>query len=69
MTHVDAAGMDALEAIEASLRKDGIALVYARLKGSPRERLGPGYPTVRAAVAAAVGSPRRGESPSPGPQG
>ena len=69
MTHVDAAGMDALEAIEASLRKDGIALVYARLKGSPRERLGPGYPTVRAAVAASVGSPRRGEPPSPGPRG
>ena len=33
-----------------------------------RQRLGPGYPTVRAAVAASVGSPRRGEPPSPGPR-
>jgi SulP family sulfate permease len=61
-THVDAAGLAALDEIEARLRGDGIELVYARLKGDPRDHLGPGFPTVRAAVA---GSPAPGEPPPP----
>jgi SulP family sulfate permease len=54
MTHVDAAGLDALAEIEARLRDDGIELVLARLKEPLRARVGelPSYPTVRAAVSA-----------------
>ena len=65
MTHVDAAGLDALEEIATQLRRDGIELVYARLTGPMRERLGEGHPTVRAAVAAVAGSPRPGEPRPP----
>lgn len=53
MTHVDAAGLDALDDLATMLERDGIALVYARLKGHLSERLEPGYPTVRSAVRAA----------------
>jgi len=65
MGAANAAGLDALDEIAGKLRRDGIELVYARLTGPMRERLGPGHPTVRAAVAAVAGSPRPGEPQPP----
>jgi sulfate permease, SulP family len=63
VTHVDAAGIDALGELVAELRRKGIEVAVARLKASVREHLddtgvtatiGPDrlHPTVRAAVAA-----------------
>ena len=63
MSHVDAAGLAALEEVAGSLRGDGIELAFARLKDPMQQRLGEiargrSYPTVRAAVTAcsAVGN-------------
>jgi sulfate permease, SulP family len=64
LSHVDASGVDALTRLAASLRGEGITLVFARLKGPMRqafqeagilELVGEShvYPTVRAAVQAA----------------
>jgi sulfate permease, SulP family len=65
LTHVDATGVDALESLVRSLREEEITFVLARLKAPMRQRLGEAgvldlvgehhvYPTVRAAVAAAL---------------
>jgi sulfate permease, SulP family len=65
LTHVDATGVDALTSLVRSLREDEITFVFARLKGSMRQTLRQAgvlelvgeahdYPTVRAAVQAAV---------------
>jgi MFS superfamily sulfate permease-like transporter len=63
MTHVDASGLEALRELTQSLRQEGIALVFARMKDSTRRNLDEAglteeiggerfYPTVRAAVTA-----------------
>jgi MFS superfamily sulfate permease-like transporter len=63
LTHVDSAGLDALDGLEASLRGEGVALHVGRMKEHVRarlaaagtlERIGPErfHPTVRAAVEA-----------------
>jgi anti-anti-sigma regulatory factor len=54
MTHVDTAGFDALDSLAATLERDGITIVYARLRPHLSDRLEPGYPTVRSAVSAAA---------------
>jgi SulP family sulfate permease len=65
LTHVDATGVDALKTLVRSLREQEITFVFARLKDPMRQALGGAgmldlvgerhlYPTVRAAVAAAV---------------
>lgn len=65
MSHIDAAGLAALEELFESLRDEGIALAFARLKQPMRERLsatkldqrigGHLHPTVSAAVEACAG--------------
>jgi high affinity sulfate transporter 1 len=61
MSHVDAAGLDALQALVGELREDGVAVAVARVKGPVRQRLDDAgataaigsdnfFPTVRAAV-------------------
>ena len=61
MTHVDSTGLEALEDVTNDLRRDGIALVVARLRTRMEEQFDHAglvgrsaaahfYPTVRAAV-------------------
>jgi len=63
MTHVDASGLEALRELTQSLRREGISLVFARMKDSTRRTLDEAglteeigaerfYPTVRVAVTA-----------------
>jgi MFS superfamily sulfate permease-like transporter len=65
LTHVDASGVHALKSLVQSLGEEGITFVFARLKSPMRQALREAgvldligephvYPTVRAAVAAAV---------------
>jgi SulP family sulfate permease len=71
LTHIDATGVDALESLVRSLRKEGITFVLARLKDPMRQTLREAgileligvdhiHPTVRAAVEAFESS-HRGE--------
>jgi SulP family sulfate permease len=66
LTHVDATGVDALMSLVRSLREEQVTFVFARLKGPMGQALAEAgvldlvgarhvYPTVRAAVSAAVG--------------
>jgi MFS superfamily sulfate permease-like transporter len=60
MTHIDSAGLQALEDLAGTLDNDGIALHFARAKHPVADRMtehAPGAPfhgTVRAAVHAAI---------------
>jgi sulfate permease, SulP family len=65
LSHVDATGVDTLAGLIGSLRDEGITFVFARVKNPMHQALGEAgvldlvgephvYPTVRAAVAAAV---------------
>jgi SulP family sulfate permease len=67
MTHIDVTGLEELRALARDLRREGVTLVFARLKEGMRARLQdagltetPGlehfYPTVRAAVEACTAS-------------
>ena len=64
MTHVDTAGLQALEDMAGSLDDDGIALHFARVKDPIADRLADAaagarfHGTVRAAVEAASGHQR-----------
>jgi SulP family sulfate permease len=61
ITHVDSAGLDALEELTAELRRDGVTLLVARMKEHVRDRLQDAgtteeigaehfHPTIRAAI-------------------
>jgi sulfate permease, SulP family len=69
LTHVDSAGLAAVEQLLEHLGKDGVALAAARLKAPIRQRFDESgltkrigadrmHPTVRAAVAACAGAER-----------
>ena len=71
MTHVDSAGLQALEDLAGSIDKDGIALHFARAKHPIADRLAENTPgarfhgTVRAAVEAATRDQSKARAGSP----